>query len=147
MRAPESLEESVRSARELLGVPADADASQLARAYRRQARRLHPDISLEPDATEQFWTLQAAYQIALDAARSDIRPRSEVPPGKAPTGVERVEHRGRTFVLGNTPPGGVPSITWPEREGVDWLAAGPVHVQPPRRPDPGPTATSSGTRP
>ena len=147
MRAPESLEQSVRSARERLGVAADADASQLTRAYRRQARRLHPDISLEPDATEQFWTLQVAYQIALDAARSDLRPRSGVPPAKAPTEVERVERRGRTVVLGNPPRGGVPSVTWLKREGVDWVAAGPVHVQPPHRSDQGPTATSSGTRP
>ena len=65
---------SLRRAHQILDVPAHADAHQLARAYRRQARRFHPDLSVETDATERFWALQAAYRVALDALRSTVPP-------------------------------------------------------------------------
>src|SRR5215207_6019719 len=71
MQTSGSVQPSLRRAHEVLGVPAHADAAQIARAYRRQARRLHPDLSGESDATEQFWALQAAYRVALGAAQSE----------------------------------------------------------------------------
>jgi hypothetical protein len=131
MQASGSLEPSLSRARELLGVAAHADAAQLARAYRRQARRLHPDISVEPNATEQFWTLRAAYQVALDAVQRDA-PQTPAP----------VVRHVPTVVLG-APLSAVPATPWPGRGGVAWLVAGPIHVQPPERPNPGPTPISS----
>jgi hypothetical protein len=118
-------------ARELLGVAAHADAAQLARAYRRQARLLHPDLSVEPDATEQFWMLHAAYRVALAAAQSD-----------APRSPARVEHQDPTVVLADPAAGDRSAARGPGR-GVVWLAAGPVHVEPLPDADRGTTAISS----
>lgn len=123
---------SLRRAREILGVAAHADAAQLTRAYRRQARLLHPDVSVEPDATEQFWTLQAAYQVALAAAQSDT------PPTPA-----RVAHHAPTVVLADPAGVDLSATAGPGRRGVAWLAAGPVHVQPTGRPHRGTSAGSS----
>jgi hypothetical protein len=141
---------SLRSARELLGVGADADAAQLASAYRRQARRLHPDISLEPDATEQFWALQAAYRLALDAARHDAPPPAG-PTAAAPTPTpiqtpKPTGHREPMVLLGAPLGGGVPATT--SRGGATWVSgwfvAGPVQVQPPHRPELGAAGTPPG---
>jgi hypothetical protein len=136
MDASGSVQPALRRAHELLGVPAHADAAEVARAYRRQARRLHPDLSAEPDATEQFWALQAAYRVALDAAEDHGRP------------LEQVAHHDPIVVRRVPADGGPGASAAPEQRGVAWLAAGPVHVRPPRGPDPrtrpGAAPTSSG---
>lgn len=120
---PELGELSVHQARELIGVAASADAAQVARAYRRRARHLHPDLNVEPDATEQFWALQAAYRVALAAARHD-----DDPPASA-----QVTIGSPTVMRVSTPMGGPVTVAArPGRRGVVWLAVGPVHVQPPR---------------
>lgn len=122
---PEKGELSVRHARELIGVAASADAAQVARAYRRRARHLHPDLNVEPDATEQFWALQAAYRVALAAARRDDDPPASVQVTVGSPTVVHVPPPLRGPVTGPARPG---------RRGVVWLAVGPVHVQPPREP-------------
>lgn len=118
---PKTDELSVRQARELIGVPASADTAQVARAYRRRARHLHPDLNIEPDATEQFWVLQAAYRVALAAARRHDDPASAHVTMGNPT------------VVHVTPPvrGSVTPAARPGHRGVVWFAVGPVHVQPP----------------
>lgn len=122
MQGSQSREPSVGSARELLGVAADADAAELGRAYRRRAGRIHPDVSLEPDATEQFRILRAAYQVALSAART----HTSIAESPLP-----VEHHGPVVVPGARCTGG-PAVfgPWPRRGRVAWLAAGPVQVEP-----------------
>lgn len=47
----------------LLGAKQDDDAENLKRAYRRTAMTHHPDRSREPDATERFQQIQAAWEI------------------------------------------------------------------------------------
>jgi hypothetical protein len=127
MQASGSVLPSLRHAQELLGVPAHADAAQIARAYRRQARRLHPDVSVEPDATEQFWALQAAYRVAVGAAHSN----GPQVPAQVPAQVARHD---AVVVLGVAASSGLPATAGPGQSGVAWLAAGPVHVRPPQRP-------------
>ncbi len=51
---------------ETLGVDRDADAAQIKRAYRKLARKLHPDVSDEPDAEERFKEMQEAYEVLKD---------------------------------------------------------------------------------
>lgn len=60
---------------EILGVPRDAEADDIKRAYRRLARRFHPDVSEEPDAEERFKELQEAYEVLRDAEKRDAYDR------------------------------------------------------------------------
>jgi hypothetical protein len=53
----------------LLGVARDADGITVKRAYRNMARRWHPDVSSEPDATEMFQRIGAAYEVLSDPLR------------------------------------------------------------------------------
>lgn len=51
---------------DILEVAPDADATQIKKAYRKQAVRLHPDKNPSPDAEEQFKILSVAYQTLSD---------------------------------------------------------------------------------
>jgi hypothetical protein len=150
---------ALRSARALLEVSADADVAELTRAYWRQARRLHPDRSSDPQATQQFQALHDAYRLILDAAPDtalDTTPDSALhsPPqpgdqqsahgqSTEPTGTPgtmagttQATHRSRHGRTRPPQPATPPPFTsagsgW--ADGV-WVVAGPVHVWPPRGP-------------
>ncbi|RFA30530.1 cytochrome C biogenesis protein [Alkalilimnicola ehrlichii] len=49
-----------------LGVPRDASQDEIKRAYRRLARKYHPDVSKEPDAEQRFKALGEAYEVLKD---------------------------------------------------------------------------------
>jgi molecular chaperone DnaJ len=51
---------------QILGVPHDADAEDIRRAYRRLARELHPDVNGDPGAEERFKEITGAYEILSD---------------------------------------------------------------------------------
>ncbi|MGQ9733324.1 MAG: molecular chaperone DnaJ [Candidatus Zipacnadales bacterium] len=51
---------------EVLGVPRDADADTIRAAYRKLARRHHPDVSDEPDAHARFQEIGEAYAVLSD---------------------------------------------------------------------------------
>src|SRR3712207_5254272 len=48
---------------DVLGVGRDADAATIKRAYRSQARALHPDVSQDPEAADRFTELSRAYGV------------------------------------------------------------------------------------
>jgi molecular chaperone DnaJ len=48
---------------EILGIPPDADGEAIRRAFRASARRLHPDVSAAPDASERFREVAEAYSV------------------------------------------------------------------------------------
>jgi hypothetical protein len=50
----------------LLGVPADASGDDIARAFRAEAKRSHPDATGDPVAAERFKDLAAAYTVLSD---------------------------------------------------------------------------------
>jgi molecular chaperone DnaJ len=54
---------------EVLGVPRDADTETIKNAFRRLARRYHPDISTEPDAEQRFKEIAEAYGVLSDPAK------------------------------------------------------------------------------
>ena len=50
----------------ILGVNKHASADEIKHAYRRLARKYHPDVSKEPNAEEQFKNVQEAYEVLKD---------------------------------------------------------------------------------
>lgn len=69
-----------------LGVSADASTEQVRRAYRAQARRLHPDLNSAPDASDRFARVAAAYAVLADPARRAAYDRAR----SAPAGSDEV---------------------------------------------------------
>ncbi len=51
---------------ETLGVPRTAAADDIKKAYRRLARKFHPDVSKEKDAEAKFKQVQEAYEVLKD---------------------------------------------------------------------------------
>jgi curved DNA-binding protein len=52
---------------EILGVTRGADADDVKRAYRKLARKFHPDVSKEKNAEEKFKEVQEAYEVLRDS--------------------------------------------------------------------------------
>jgi curved DNA-binding protein len=52
---------------QILGVTRDADADEIKRAYRKLARKYHPDVSKERNAEERFKEVAEAYEVLRDA--------------------------------------------------------------------------------
>lgn len=50
----------------IMGVSQDASEKDIKMAYRKLARKYHPDISKEPDAEEQFKEMAEAYEVLKD---------------------------------------------------------------------------------
>ena len=51
---------------EVMGVPRGATQDEIKRAYRKLARKFHPDVSKEKDAEERFKELQEAHEVLKD---------------------------------------------------------------------------------
>lgn len=82
---------------QILGVDPDADDKAIKAAYRRLARKFHPDVSTEPHAEEKFKELAEAYEVLKDAdkrAQYDILRQQggagpfQPPPGWQPGGFD-----------------------------------------------------------
>jgi hypothetical protein len=71
----------------LLGIPRDSDHDAIAHAYRRLARSVHPDVSMDADAAQQFASLAEAYRIARAAPSAPETVASgEAVPVRRPSG-------------------------------------------------------------
>ncbi|WP_298628445.1 DnaJ C-terminal domain-containing protein [uncultured Legionella sp.] len=53
----------------IMGVSSDASEKDIKTAYRKLARKYHPDISKEPNAEEQFKEMGEAYEVLRDPAK------------------------------------------------------------------------------
>lgn len=61
----------------ILGLSPNANSTQIKSAYRRLARRCHPDVSASPDANADFARINEAYHILSDPARRAAYDRGE----------------------------------------------------------------------
>jgi curved DNA-binding protein CbpA len=91
---------------DVLGVPAAATAEQIASAYRRLARRYHPDVSAISDAEQRMAEVNAAWTLLRDPVKRAAWDESQ---GVMPANASRYGRpaSGRTGAQGTT---GVP---WP----------------------------------
>jgi curved DNA-binding protein CbpA len=110
----------------LLGVAPDADGREVARAYRRRLREVHPDTQDQPSvdpglAHGDLRALQEAYAVLRDPARRaryDAQRAAAQKAAEAPVAGRAVPVRVR---VRKPPP------------GRDWLLrVGPVRSEPPR---------------
>src|SRR4051812_35368285 len=61
---------AMRDPYEVLGVPRDASADEIKSAYRRLARRYHPDVNQDDhEAEEKFKEIGNAYSVLSDPAK------------------------------------------------------------------------------
>ncbi len=51
---------------DVLGVPESASTDDVTKAYRKLARKYHPDVSKEPDAEKKFKAVAEAYEVLKD---------------------------------------------------------------------------------
>lgn len=71
---------------EVLGVPRDASAEQIKKAYRRLAMRYHPDVADAPDAAEKFKEIGEAYEVLHDPHKRAMYDRGGDPLGSSAGG-------------------------------------------------------------
>jgi len=57
---------------EVLGVTRGASKTQIQKAYRKLAKKYHPDVSKEPDAGERFREIGEAYEVLRDEERRTL---------------------------------------------------------------------------
>lgn len=68
---------------EILGVSKDASDSEIKKAFRRRARKLHPDVNKAADAEDQFKELNEAYDVLSDPNKRAQYDRFGTIPGAA----------------------------------------------------------------
>jgi len=96
---------------EVLGVPRNADRSEIQRAYRKLARHHHPDVNKDPSAEARFKEISEAYDVLsdpelrqrYDAFGEDFR---RVPPDVTPEEWRRAQEYAAAGAGGGTGPGG-----------------------------------------
>ena len=71
---------------EVLGVSRDATDDDIKKAFRKQARKLHPDVNKSPNAEEEFKELNEAYDVLSDPNKRAYYDRTGSTPGAASGG-------------------------------------------------------------
>src|SRR5881296_1503993 len=77
---------------QLLGVSRGATDEQIRSAYRKLARRYHPDVNNEANAAEQFKRITEAYEVLTDPQRRPAYGDRDRPPRRG-AGARAGDHR------------------------------------------------------
>jgi DnaJ-class molecular chaperone len=93
----------------ILGVDRKADDKTIKSAYRRLARKYHPDVAKTKDATDRFKEVSEAYEVLSDPEKRrrydslgpDWQRYTQAPPASPPGGGFRVEYGGDPGNLGD----------------------------------------------
>jgi DnaJ-class molecular chaperone len=93
----------------ILGVDRKADDKTIKSAYRRLARKYHPDVAKTKDATDRFKEISEAYEVLSDPEKRrrydslgpDWQRYTQAPPAGPPGGGFRVEYGGDPGNLGD----------------------------------------------
>src|ERR1700744_799766 len=72
----------------VLGVTKAADAAEIKKAFRKLAKKYHPDQSTDPKAKERFAEVSAAYEILGDEKKRGAFDRGEIDAEGKPRGFE-----------------------------------------------------------
>jgi molecular chaperone DnaJ len=97
---------------ELLGVPRKANAKEIRAAFRKLARKYHPDLNPgDKSAEEKFKQLQEAYDVLSDSKKRQMYDQygfysENLPPGGAPGGGDAGDASGVNFDFGGFDFGG-----------------------------------------
>ncbi|GAB3004410.1 J domain-containing protein [Amycolatopsis acidiphila] len=97
---------------EALGVSRDAGTEEIQQAYRKLARRYHPDINHDPGAEDRFKEINEAYQVLSDPATRRRYDRfgpdfRQIPEDMADAGPRRRRAGGRSVHFGPDDGGGI----------------------------------------
>jgi len=57
---------------DILGVKRDADDAAIKKAYRKAAKKYHPDVNKDPDAKAKFQEIQDAYEVLSDEKKRKL---------------------------------------------------------------------------
>jgi curved DNA-binding protein len=98
----------------ILGVPRDASGDEIKQAFRRLARRYHPDVSEEPEAETLFKILSEAYEVLGDLNRRAAYDRSTL---------HRQAREGHGFAADWAPRGRRSSFDF--ETGAEWTTGAP----------------------
>ena len=65
-------EQSMKDLYSILGIPKDADQATIRKAYKKLARKYHPDLNKESGADDRFKEVTTAYEVLSDEQRRNL---------------------------------------------------------------------------
>ena len=67
-----------KSLYQTLEIPENASADEIKKAYRKLARKYHPDINKDPGAEDKFKEINAAYEVLSDESKKAAEPEASI---------------------------------------------------------------------
>ena len=131
-RPPDGLRVSVPDPYKILQVDPDADREIIEAAYRRLARKYHPDVSTEPDAVARMVQINQAWELLRDPVRRASIDRARVRSAATSARVVAADGRDHAAARGRSAPpstsehpGGAPGWPFPGMQDPSTGSFGP----------------------